>query len=111
MKTTLIRLTYHDCAARFGLSETEVRDFVDFGLLGTDPAANTILDEPDHLARLARLHHELGLNREGIEVVLAMRQRLLALQQEVQLLRTRARQAEHLLAGPSPSLDADDWLF
>ena len=111
MKTSLIRITYHDCAIRYGLSEADLRGFVDLGLVGADPADNTIHDEPDHLARLARLQHELGLSKEGIDVVLAMRQRLLSLQQEVARQRARVRQFEHLLGTTGPTLDADDWLF
>ncbi|MBC8082602.1 MAG: hypothetical protein H7Z21_05265 [Hymenobacter sp.] len=110
MKTHFIRITYHDCALRYGLSETDLRGFVDLGLLTADSATDTITDEPDHLARLARLQHELGLSREGIDVVLAMRQRLLALQHELMRQSARARQFEHLLGSTGPTLDADDWL-
>lgn len=110
MKTHIISITYHDCALRYGLSEADLRGFVDLGLLGTDATADTIQDEPEHLARLARLQHELGLSKEGIDVVLAMRQQLLALQHELMLQRARARQFEHLLTSTGPTLDADDWL-
>ena len=110
MKTHIISITYHDCARRYGLSEADLRGFVDLGLLGTDSNTDTIQDEPEHLARLARLQHELGLSKEGIDVVLAMRQRLLALQHELMLQRARARQFEHLLGSAGPTLDADDWL-
>ena len=110
MKTHIISITYHDCALRYGLSETDLHDFADLGLLATDPTTGTIQEEPDHLARLARLHHELGLSKEGIDVVLAMRQRLLTLQHELMLQRARARQFEHLLNSTGPTLDADDWL-
>ena len=110
MKTHIISITYHDCALRYGLSEADLREFVDLGLLGTDSTTGTIHDEPEHLARLARLRHELGLSKEGIDIVLAMRQRLLSLQHELMLQRARARQFEHLLGSTGPTLDADDWL-
>ncbi|HEX8427925.1 hypothetical protein [Hymenobacter sp.] len=110
MKTHIIRITYHDCALRYGLSEADLRGFADLGLLATDSTTDTIHDEPEHLARLARLQHELGLSKEGIDVVLAMRQRLLSLQHELMLQRARARQFEHLLGSTGPTLDADDWL-
>lgn len=108
METHFITITYHDCATRYDLSETDLRGFVELGLLGTDPATDTIYEAPDHLARLARLHHELGLSREAIDVVLAMRQRLLSLQTELMLQRARARQLEYLLHGTGPLLDAND---
>jgi len=110
MKTHLISISYHDCALRYGLSETDLHGFVDLGLLATDPATNTINEEPEHLARLARLHHELGLSKEGIDVVLVMRQQLLTLQHELIQQRARARQFEHLLGSTGPTLDADEWL-
>lgn len=110
MKTHLITITYHDCALRYGFSETDLHGFADLGLLALDPVAGTIQEEPDHLARLARLHHELGLTKEGIDVVLAMRQRLLTLQHELMLQRARARQFEHLLGSTGPTLDAEEWL-
>lgn len=110
METRFITITYHECASQYELSESDLRGFVELGLLGAGPSSDTIRDEPDHLARLARLHHELGLSQEGIDVVLAMRQRLLSLQTELAYQRARARQLEHLLLGSGPLLDADDLL-
>ena len=110
MKTYRISITYAECTRRYGLSEPDLRGFVDLGLLATDPATDTIHDKPGHLARLARLHHELGLSREGIDVVLAMRRRLLSLQRELQHQQALTRQLEHLLGYAAPTQDADDWL-
>ncbi|SNC76721.1 chaperone modulatory protein CbpM [Hymenobacter gelipurpurascens] len=108
METHIITITFHDCATRYGLSEADVREFVELGLL--QPAADTpdaLLEEPDHVARLARLHHELGLSKDSLEVVLDMRQRLVLLQQELQLQRARVRQLELFLRGSSPLQDID----
>ena len=111
MQTHIITITYRDCASTYGLSERDLREFVDLGLLRAAPEApDTIQDEPDHLARLARLHLDLGLSKEGIDVVLAMRQRLLQLQAEVQQQRSRAYQLQQALRGTGPLFDADDWL-
>jgi|GEM_PF-1025035 len=110
METHIITISYHDCATQYELSETDLRGFVELGLLGAGPTTDTIRDEPDQLALLARLHHELGLSQEGIDIVLAMRQRLLTLQKELAHQRARARQLEHMLRSNGPMLDADDWL-
>lgn len=110
MKTHVITLTYRDCAARYELSEADLRSFTELGLLAADAATDTIRDEPDHLALLARLRHELGLSPEGIDVVLALRRRLLAVQHELMHQRARARQLEYLLGHAGPTHDADDWL-
>jgi len=66
---------------RYGLSPAVVRDFVQAGLLRPAPAPDAVLiDEPDDLPRLARLHHELDLAPEALDIILAMRQRLVQLQ-------------------------------
>ncbi|MBG8555247.1 chaperone modulator CbpM [Hymenobacter guriensis] len=105
METHFITITYHDCASTYGLSEAVVREFVDLGLLRVAEAPNTLEEEPAHLARLARLHHDLGLSTESIDIVLLMRQRLLQLQQELRRQQARAAQLERFLLGGTPTLD------
>ncbi|TGE09440.1 hypothetical protein [Hymenobacter fodinae] len=108
MDTHIITITFHDCATRYGLSEADVREFVELGLLHRAASLPDALEaEPDHLARLARLHHELGLSKDSLEVVLAMRQRLQQVQQELQLQRARVRQLERFLRGSAPMHDID----
>jgi chaperone modulatory protein CbpM len=60
------------------------------------------VDEPDDLPRLARLHHELGLAPEALDVILAMRQRLVRLQALLAYEKARSRQLEEFLRGRSP---------
>lgn len=110
METHRITITYHDCASQYELTETDLRGFVELGLLAAGPRPGTIHDEPEQVARLSRLHHELELSHAGIEVVLAMRQRLLNLQAELTRQQARARQLEFLLRNAGPQLEADDWL-
>lgn len=108
METHIITLTFHDCSIRYGLSETDVREFVDLGLLHPAPdTPNALREEPDRVARLARLHHELGLSKDSLEVVMAMRQRLEHLQQELSQQRARVRQLELFLRGSGPLLDLE----
>ncbi|AIZ62657.1 hypothetical protein PK28_01320 [Hymenobacter sp. DG25B] len=107
METHIITITYRECAAVYGLSETDLREFTEFGLVQRAEAPDTILAEPDHLARLARLQHDLGLSPEGVDIVLAMRQRLLSLQAELQRQQARAAQLERLLGGSAPTFDID----
>lgn len=107
METHFITITYRECAAVYGLSETDLREFTDFGLVQPADVPDTIRAEPDHLARLARLQHDLGLSAEGVDIVLAMRQRLLSLQAELRRQQARAAQLERLLGGSAPALDID----
>lgn len=108
METHLITITYHDCATRYGLSETDVREFVDLGLLQAAPdVPNALQEEPLHVARLARLHHDLGLQKDSLEVILAMRLRLEQMQQELRQQRARVQQLEEFLRGAGPLLDVN----
>ena len=108
METHIITLTFQDCAVRYGLTEADVLEFLDLGLLHPAPhVPNAVAEEPDHVARLARLHHELGLSKESLDVIMAMRQRMEQMQQELQLQRARVRQLELYLRSSGPVLDID----
>lgn len=111
MATHIITITYQECATIYGLPEQDVREFVELGLLQPAPdLPDAIYDEPDHMTRLARLQQELGLSTSGIEVVLAMRQRLQQLQQEVAHQRARAQQLEHYVYHTGIVVEGNDWL-
>ena len=103
--SSIITITFHDCALRYGLSESDLHEFVDLGLLNPADTPDTLQAEPDHLARLARLHHELGLSTEGIDIVLAMRRRMLDLQAELARQRARVAQLEYYLNNSGPLMD------
>ena len=108
METHRVVITIRDCAVRYGLSETDLYEFVELGLLHAPAdAPDVLLEEPERLARLARLQHDLSLSKESIDVVLAMRQRLVELQAEVAYHRARATQLEAFLRGAGPQFDAD----
>ncbi|UYZ62419.1 chaperone modulator CbpM [Hymenobacter weizhouensis] len=104
----MFTITIHECAVRYGLTETDVREFVELGLLQASPdAPDSLLEEPDQLARLARLHYDLGLSKDSLEVVVAMRRHMLHLQRELARQQARVRQLEQFLRGSAPLLDFD----
>ena len=106
METHILTLTFQECSARYGLAPAALHEFLQAGLLRPAPAPETVLvDEPDDLPRLARLYHELGLPTEALEVILAMRQRLVQLQATLAYERARARQLEEFLRGTGPLLE------
>ncbi|MBT9392931.1 hypothetical protein KLP40_07140 [Hymenobacter sp. NST-14] len=108
MEASIITITFHDCGTRYGLSEADVREFVELGLLHAAPdVPNALHEAPDHLARLARLHHDLDLGKEELAVILHLRQQLDQLQQEVRRQRARVQQLEVFLRGSAPLRDAD----
>ena len=100
METPFLVLTFHECAVRYGLGPAALHEFLQVGLLRPAPAPETVIvDEPDDLPRLARLHHELGLAPEALDIILAMRQRLVRLQASLARETARARQLEVFLLG------------
>jgi len=108
METHIFTLTFQECDQRYGLAPDDLRRFVDFGLLDAASAPDTVLVEhPDELLpRLARLHHELGLQPEALDIILAMRQRMEQLQAALAQEMARARQLESFLQGRGPVVDS-----
>ena len=106
METPILILTFQECSARYGLAPAALREFLQAGLLRPAPAPETVfVDEPDDLPRLARLHHELGLAPEALDIILAMRQRLVRLQASLARETARARQLENFLLGGGPTVE------
>ena len=75
----------------------ECREFADFGLI----TLFTEKDEPyielqdlERLKRIIRLYKNLGINKEGIEIILSMRSRIMDLQSEVDRLNRKVERLE-----------------
>ena len=98
METHVLTLTFQECAVRYGLGPAALHEFMHVGLLRPASAPDTVIvDEPDDLPRLARLHQELDLAPEALDIILAMRQRLVRLQEALARETARARQLEDFL--------------
>ncbi|MFM2376028.1 MAG: hypothetical protein RLZZ165_1125 [Bacteroidota bacterium] len=66
----------------------------DFGLIEITTVDQVSFLHPDHLAQLEkaiRLQHDLGLNMEGVDVVVHLLRRIEELQQELQAARAQLR--------------------
>ena len=106
METPILILTFQECSTRYGLEPAVLYEFLQAGLLRLAPAPETVfVDEPDDLPRLVRLHHELGLSPEALDVILAMRRRLVRLQATLARETARARQLEEFLRGDGVGLE------
>ena len=106
MEAPILTLTFQECSTRYGLEPPVLHEFLQAGLLRAAPAPETVIvDEPDDLPRLIRLHHELGLAPEALDVILAMRQRLVRLQATLAYETARARQLEDFLLGGGEVLE------
>ena len=100
METPILTLTFQECSVRYGLGPAAVAEFLPAGLLRPAAAPETVIvDEPDDLPRLARLRHELDLPTEALDIILAMRRRLVRLQATLAYETARARQLENFLRG------------
>lgn len=86
-------LTLDMLALRAGIHPAQVRQFVDFGLVQAIRRQDTVLlFEASMVPRLRvinRLRKDLGINLEGVAVVLDLLEKLRALQRENELLRWR----------------------
>ena len=106
MDAPILILTFQECSARYGLEPPVLQAFLQAGLLRAAPAPETVfVDEPDDLPRLIRLHLELGLAPEALDVILAMRQQLVRLQAILAHETARARQLEEFLRGNGDVLE------
>lgn len=83
-------LTLRQVCEYFRVDIEVVRDFADFGLYPTVASGGEIGIDTEYLDRLEEiisLHRSLGINKEGIEVILELREKISELQDEVGSLR------------------------
>jgi len=84
-------LTLDMLALRAGIHPAQVRQFVDFGLVQAIRRQDTVLlfdaSTVPRLRVINRLRKDLGINLEGVAVVLDLLEKLRALQRENELLR------------------------
>ena len=102
-------LTLKDLAKRCHLDLTIIREYEEFGLFPENGPAEPdryLASEVRHLEMLHRLHHELDINLEGIEVILRMRRQLEHLHREAEQLRRQLTVYEQLHLG---RWQAEDW--
>jgi chaperone modulatory protein CbpM len=80
-----------------GVEVMLVREFADFGLIQLRVEENQEFvadEEVSRLERMLRLSQELGVNKEGIDIILHMREELKQLRREAAQLRYRLQQLE-----------------
>jgi hypothetical protein len=87
-------VSLEELAERSGLSESQLRELVDYGALApVDPGAPqwTFQTQCIVAARIAyRLHHDFELPPEGLAVVMGLVERVQALEAELRDLRARS---------------------
>jgi hypothetical protein len=86
-----------EVSERFRIDFEVCRQFADFGIVSTVLENNTLYIDPEEVLTLRHavsLYRDLGVNKEGIEVILTMRQRITQLQKEVDYLTRRNERLE-----------------
>jgi len=82
-----------------------VRDFSEFGLCPTVIFNGELGIEAEHLDRLEEiitLHQALGINKEGIDVILELRDKISGLQDKVEMLQSEADKLKRQLWNMDP---------
>jgi chaperone modulatory protein CbpM len=90
-------LAVEEFCTHHGVEVMLVREFADFGLiqLFVEEDREFVPDEEvSRLERMLRLSQELEVNKEGIDIILHMREELKQLRREADQLRYRLRQLE-----------------
>lgn len=91
-------LSLEDLAGTAGLHPELVEKFIDYGLVEPATAAGSQplfhVSSVERLRRIMRLRRDLGVNMEGVAVILEMRDRMKNLQKELDRLRRRFGLAE-----------------
>ena len=90
-------ITIEEFCTHHGVQVTLIREFADFGLVHLqeqEQKAFVPAEEIEKLERMIRLHSELGINKEGLEIILNMRDQLVSLNSELETIRYRLKQLE-----------------
>ncbi len=90
MAPTRKYITLQQFADFHQISVTLIMEFADFGLIEirhTESTPCIYSDDMEKCERAIRIYKELGVNKEGIEIILEMRERQAEMQKELYRLR------------------------
>jgi chaperone modulatory protein CbpM len=90
-------ISLNQICASYHIEIESIRDLADFGLFPTISFGGEMGIEPDGLGRLEEiisLSQALGINKEGIEVVLRLRERISELEAETERLQNVMKELE-----------------
>ncbi len=85
------------------ISEKTLQEFADYGIFEIHIIQNEPCIQPDKLSRYERairLYRDLGVNKEGIEIIMEMRDKLENLQKEVNKLHRQLYKFDNRLHKP-----------
>ena len=89
----------------FGIERELVLEFADFGLYATAENAGEVgiaAEELERVAKIISLHRALGINKEGIEIIVDLRKKISALQEELEAERLEVSRLRRRHEGEEP---------
>lgn len=98
--TTQTIITIDQICEHFHIETSIILDFIDFGLfpaISHDGETGIEAQNLDRLAEIISLHEALGINKEGIEVILNQREQIARLNDEIDRLQRAVKSLEYHL--------------
>jgi hypothetical protein len=92
-----IYITIEEFSNQYGVQQELIREFMDFGLVNTyqqQEAECLSAKDTEYVARLVRLYRDLGINKEGIDIIMSMREQLIRMHDELNRLRYKTHRLE-----------------
>lgn len=97
---TINYISIEELADFHKVKTTVVREFADFGLINIQVIEEkpcVIETDLDRCESAIRLYRDLSVNKEGIEIILEMREKHAALKKELMLLKHKIKKHEELM--------------
>ena len=98
---TIKYVTIEEFADFHKVTTTVVREFADFGLIEirqVEEKPCIVSNDLDKCESAIRLHRDLSVNMEGIEIILQMREKHTAMQKELILLKHQIKKHEERIS-------------
>ncbi|MGO8692936.1 MAG: chaperone modulator CbpM [Rectinemataceae bacterium] len=105
--TRQTQITLSQVCEYFHIDPELIQDFAEFGLYPTVILDGEIAIQTENLDRLRKiisLHEALGINKEGIEIILDLREKISALQRQVELLQNEVNKLKRELRDEEPAV-------
>ena len=107
-------ITLQEITDIFSIDRELCKEFIDFGLIRAYIKKNITYIKTEELSKLKRvisLYKKLGVNKEGIEIILSMRDQIIELQNELQRLKYQVNRFEKEYRYKNIEIPKDRGLF
>ena len=100
-----IIITFRQISDCYDIDPELIREFAEFGLypvVSSEGEAGIENQYLDRVERIISLYHSLGVNKEGIDIILELREEISRLQGQVEELQREAKEIKSLLGYEDP---------